>query len=68
MSDLANSAHKLEPFILMAKSAKGAGAAKLIENATAAPGVFVFAELLEHPNIQEVSHTCSCMMLVRAGC
>lgn len=55
MSDLTNSDRKLEPFLLMAKSAKGAGAAKLIENATAAPGVFVFAELLEHPNIQEVS-------------
>ncbi|KAG9011397.1 hypothetical protein FRB90_007342 [Tulasnella sp. 427] len=35
----------------MAKSAKGAAAAKLVENATAAPGVFVFAELLEHPNL-----------------
>jgi len=39
----------------MAKSAKGAAAAKLIENATAAPGVFVFAELLELTNIQELS-------------
>ena len=36
------------------KSAKGAAAAKLIEDATAAPGVYVFAELLELPNIQEV--------------
>ena len=66
---------KLEPFLLMAKSAKvsrshhmvqilaknlsimkGAAAAKLIESATAAPGVFVFAELLETPSIQQVSH------------
>ena len=46
---------RLEPFLLMAKSAKGAAAAKLIQDATAAPGVFVFAELLELPNIQEVS-------------
>ncbi|KDQ52973.1 hypothetical protein JAAARDRAFT_162193 [Jaapia argillacea MUCL 33604] len=45
---------KLEPFLLMAKSAKGAAAAKLIQDATSAPGVFVFAELLDLPNIQEV--------------
>jgi COP9 signalosome complex subunit 7 len=47
-------AAKLEPFLLMAKSIKGAAAAKLIQDATSAPGVFVFAELLELPNIQEV--------------
>ncbi|KAF8885589.1 hypothetical protein BD779DRAFT_1662842 [Infundibulicybe gibba] len=45
---------KLEPFLLMAKSVKGAAAAKLIQDATAAPGVFVFTELLELPNIQEL--------------
>jgi len=55
MSDLLSSAHKLESFVLMAKSAKGAGAAKLIENATSAPGVFVFRELLDSPNVQELS-------------
>lgn len=47
---------KLEPFMLMSKSAKGAAAAKLIQDATSAPGVFVFAELLEQPNIQEVRY------------
>ncbi|EJF58484.1 hypothetical protein DICSQDRAFT_172997 [Dichomitus squalens LYAD-421 SS1] len=46
---------KLEPFLLMSKGAKGAAAAKLIQDATTAPGVFVFAELLEQPNIQELS-------------
>lgn len=45
---------KLEPFLLMAKSVKGAAAAKLIQDATSAPGVFVFSELLELPNIKEV--------------
>ncbi|TFK47965.1 hypothetical protein OE88DRAFT_1664941 [Heliocybe sulcata] len=50
-----NFAAKLEPFLLMAKSAKGAAAAKLIQDATSASGVFVFAELLDHPNIQELS-------------
>jgi COP9 signalosome complex subunit 7 len=33
---------------------KGAAAAKLIQDATSAPAVFVFSELLELPNIQEV--------------
>ncbi|KAF8123704.1 hypothetical protein K438DRAFT_1950549 [Mycena galopus ATCC 62051] len=50
-----NFAAKLEPFLLMAKSLKGAAAAKLIADATSAPGVFVFAELLELANIQELS-------------
>lgn len=45
---------KLEPFLLMSKGAKGAAAAKLVQDATSAPGVFVFAELLEMPNVQEV--------------
>lgn len=49
-----NFAAKLEPFLLISKSAKGAAAAKLIQDATSAQGVFVFAELLELPNIQEV--------------
>lgn len=50
----ANFSAKLEPFLLMGKSVKGAAAAKLIQDATAAPCVFVFGELLELPNIQEV--------------
>ena len=50
----ANFIAKLEPFLLMSKAAKGAAAAKLIEDATSAPGVYVFGELLELPNIQEV--------------
>jgi COP9 signalosome complex subunit 7 len=49
-----NFSAKLEPYLLMAKSLKGAAAAKLIQDATSAPGVFVFSELLELPNIQEV--------------
>lgn len=46
---------KLEPFLLMSKYAKGAAAAKLIQDATSAPGVFVFGELLDAPNIQELA-------------
>jgi hypothetical protein len=52
-----NFSAKLEPFLLMGKSAKGAAAAKLIQDATSASGVFVFSELLELPNIQEVLHS-----------
>jgi hypothetical protein len=58
MSDYLNSSAtliRLEPFLLIAKSAKGAAAAKLVQDAISAPGVFVFAELLELPNIQEAS-------------
>ncbi|WVW86051.1 hypothetical protein I302_108089 [Kwoniella bestiolae CBS 10118] len=52
MSDLSS---KLEPFLLLARSTKGAAAAKIIMDATAAPGVYTFSELLEFPNIQELS-------------
>ncbi|KAF9242342.1 hypothetical protein BU15DRAFT_86911 [Melanogaster broomeanus] len=52
----ANFSARLEPFLLMSKSARGAAAAKLIQDATSAPGVFVFAELLELPNIQELAN------------
>ncbi|CCM06341.1 uncharacterized protein FIBRA_08595 [Fibroporia radiculosa] len=52
-----NHAAKLEPFLLMSKAAKGAAAAKLVQDATSAPGVFVFAELLELPNVQELANS-----------
>jgi COP9 signalosome complex subunit 7 len=52
---------KLEPFVLMAKSAKGAAAAKLILDAISAQGVYFFAELLDAPNIKEVR-------VSRSGC
>ncbi|GBE78546.1 COP9 signalosome complex subunit 7a [Sparassis crispa] len=50
-----HSTAKLEPFLLMSKSAKGAAAAKLIQDVTSAHGVFVFAELLDLPNIRELA-------------
>lgn len=55
MADFTSYTAKLEPFLLMSKSAKGAAAAKLVQDATAAPGLFVFAQLLELPNIKELS-------------
>jgi COP9 signalosome complex subunit 7 len=53
-----NTGAKLEPFLLMAKSARGAAAAKLVSDACAAPGVFVFGELVDTPSIQDV---CLCV-------
>lgn len=55
-----NFSAKLEPYLLMAKGLKGAAAAKLIQDVTSAPGVFVFSELLELPNIQEVHLWSTC--------
>ena len=53
MVDLTNvSVNPLEQFVLLAKNARGAGAVELIKQALEAPGVFVFGELLDMPNIQ----------------
>src|ERR1700760_3139667 len=43
----------LEPFVLLSKSATSPrGAADLITQATSSPNTYVFAELLQTPNIQ----------------
>ncbi|GAA5908440.1 hypothetical protein JCM8208_006196 [Rhodotorula glutinis] len=47
---------KLEPFLLLAKSARGAGAASLVSQAVGAPGVYVFAELLDQPSIRDLAN------------
>ncbi|KAK4690583.1 COP9 signalosome complex subunit 7, partial [Lecanoromycetidae sp. Uapishka_2] len=45
----------LEPFILLSKSANSPrAAADLVTQATSAPNTFVFAELLQTPNIQSL--------------
>ena len=44
----------LEQFILLAKTAKGAAAMELIRQALETPGIYVFGELLEMPNVKEV--------------
>merc|ERR1712116_87278 len=44
----------LEQFVLLAKSAKGAAAVELVKQALEAPGVYVFGELLDMPNIIEL--------------
>lgn len=54
-SDKMPSGHALEQFVLLAKSARGAAAAQLVRQALSAPGVFVFSELLDMPNIKELA-------------
>lgn len=41
--------------MLLAKSARGASVANLVGQATSAPGVYVFSELLELQGIKDVS-------------
>jgi len=50
-----NFSSKLEPYLLMGKGMKGAAAAKLIQDATSAPGVFVFGELFQLPGVHELA-------------
>lgn len=47
----------LEQYLLLAKSAKGAAAVELIKQVLVAPGIYVFGELLDMPNIQELNNT-----------
>lgn len=44
-----------EQFLLLAKSAKGAALATLIHQVLEAPGVYVFGELLDMPNVRELA-------------
>lgn len=46
----------LEQFVLLAKTAKGAAALELIKQAVETPGVNVFGELLDMPNIKELEN------------
>lgn len=49
---------KLQPYLLLAKSARGRGLADLIVKATSEPGLFAFAELLDLAQVQEVRSSC----------
>ncbi|XP_033218581.1 COP9 signalosome complex subunit 7b isoform X2 [Belonocnema kinseyi] len=46
----------LEQFVLLAKTAKGAAALELVKQAIETPGVNVFGELLDMPNIKELEN------------
>ena len=52
--DPKGSSQQLEQFVLLSKSTRGAGIVALINQALEASGVYVFGELLEMPNVQEV--------------
>ncbi|KAJ3177833.1 COP9 signalosome complex subunit 7a [Gaertneriomyces sp. JEL0708] len=56
---------RLEPFLLLSKSAKGAACIQLIQDVLAAPGVYVFSELLEMPNVQELRQDAKCEPYLR---
>ncbi|KAG5891354.1 hypothetical protein JTB14_034420 [Gonioctena quinquepunctata] len=51
------SGNALEQFVILAKSAKGAACTELVKQALEAPGVYVFGELLDMPNIVEMEKT-----------
>ncbi|MCL4130070.1 UNVERIFIED_CONTAM: hypothetical protein GTU68_043487 [Idotea baltica] len=46
----------LEQFLLLAKGARGAAAVQLVKQVLEAPGVYVFAELLDCPNIADLKN------------
>ncbi|KNE57050.1 hypothetical protein AMAG_02809 [Allomyces macrogynus ATCC 38327] len=48
---------KLLPFVLLAKSTRGAAAADLVAKVLEAPGVYVFSEFLSVPSIQQLKET-----------
>lgn len=52
-----SSNNPLEQFVLLAKTAKGAAALELIKQAIETPGVHVFGELLDMPNIKELENS-----------
>lgn len=49
-----STSQRLQPFLILAKSVKGAAIGKLIMDALAAPGVYVFSELYQAPSVVEV--------------
>ncbi|XP_023020337.1 COP9 signalosome subunit 7 [Leptinotarsa decemlineata] len=48
------SGNALEQFVILAKSAKGSACVELIKQALETPGVYVFGELLDMPNVVEM--------------
>ena len=52
-------ASPLEAYVLLANGAKGAAAVGLIQQVLEAPGVYVFGELLDHPNIKDLESNSS---------
>ena len=57
MPEHTSSGAALEPFVLLANGAKGAAAVSLINQVLEAPGVYVFGELIDHPNIVDLENS-----------
>ncbi|XP_062896333.1 COP9 signalosome complex subunit 7a-like, partial [Mobula hypostoma] len=53
-TEVKGSGQTLEQFVLLAKTAKGAALESLINQLLEVPGVYVFGEFLEMPNVQEL--------------
>lgn len=53
--DKTTAANPLEPFLLLLKNAKGPAAVSVLSQALEAPNVYVFGELLDLPNVQELA-------------
>ncbi|XP_060527718.1 COP9 signalosome complex subunit 7b isoform X2 [Cylas formicarius] len=51
------SPNALEQFVILAKTTKGAACTELVKQALEAPGVYVFGELLDMPNVLELEST-----------
>jgi len=47
----------IQTFVLLSKSAKGKACAAVIQQALSTPNVYVFGELLEMPNVQQLAET-----------
>ncbi|KAI9495935.1 hypothetical protein BDB00DRAFT_811008 [Zychaea mexicana] len=52
-----STSQKLQTFLLLSKSVKGVANSKLILDTLAAPGIYVFSELAESPNVLEASQS-----------
>lgn len=52
-----NTAQLLQQYVLLAKSVRNNAAAELVMRVLDAPGVYVFGELLDMPNIKELENT-----------
>ena len=54
----------LEQFILLSQSVEGVAAAGLIRDVLDTPGIYVFGELLDMPNINNVSGSAVIILLL----
>ena len=52
--EVKSNVNPLEQFILLAKSARGAAIIQLVNQVLETPGIYVFGELLQMPNVQQV--------------